>query len=69
MIGGGDAPPARIVLMSDGKETVKPSNLTTPYTAARAAGTGVPISTVSFEPRTATSRSTINVNRPATTRC
>ena len=52
MIGGGDAPPpARIVLMSDGKETV-PSNPDNPkgaYTAARTAkDQGVPISTISF---------------------
>ena len=52
MIGGGDEPPpARIVLMSDGKETV-PSNPDNPkgaYTAARTAkDQGVPISTVSF---------------------
>src|ERR1700730_4745414 len=52
VIGGGDAPPpARIVLMSDGKETV-PSNPENPkgaYTAARTAkDQGVPISTVSF---------------------
>jgi Ca-activated chloride channel family protein len=52
VIGGGDAPPpARIVLMSDGKETV-PSNPDNPkgaYTAARTAkDQGVPISTVSF---------------------
>ncbi|MDP9164625.1 MAG: VWA domain-containing protein [Actinomycetota bacterium] len=52
VIGGGDAPPpARIVLMSDGKETV-PSNPDNPkgaYTAARTANDqGVPISTVSF---------------------
>ena len=52
VIGGGDeAPPARIVLMSDGKETV-PSNPDTPkgaYTAARTAkDQGVPVSTVSF---------------------
>jgi len=52
VIGGGDEPPpARIVLMSDGKETV-PSNPDNPkgaYTAARAAkDQGVPISTVSF---------------------
>src|SRR3954454_15823738 len=51
-IGGGDKPPpARIVLMSDGKETV-PSNPDNPkgaYTAARTADDqGVPISTVSF---------------------
>jgi Ca-activated chloride channel family protein len=52
VIGGGDEPPpARIVLMSDGKETV-PSNPDRPkgaYTAARTAkDQGVPISTVSF---------------------
>ncbi|MDZ7882662.1 MAG: VWA domain-containing protein [Mycobacterium sp.] len=52
VIGGGDEPPpARIVLMSDGKETV-PSNPDNPkgaYTAARTAkDQGVPISTVSF---------------------
>jgi Ca-activated chloride channel family protein len=52
VMGGGDAPPpARIVLMSDGKETV-PSNPENPkgaYTAARTAkDQGVPISTVSF---------------------
>ena len=52
VIGGGDAPPpARIVLMSDGKETV-PSNPDNPkgaYAAARAAkDQGVPSSTVSF---------------------
>ena len=52
VIGGGDKPPpARIVLMSDGKETV-PSNPDNPkgaYTAARTAKEqGVPISTVSF---------------------
>ena len=50
--GGGDGPPpARIVLMSDGKETV-PSNPDNPkgaFTAARTAkDQGVPISTVSF---------------------
>ena len=49
--GGGEPPPARIVLMSDGKETV-PSNPDNPkgaYTAARTAkDQGVPISTVSF---------------------
>src|ERR1700757_856705 len=52
IIGGGDsAPPARIVLFSDGKETV-PSNPEAPkgaYTAAKAAKEqGVPISTISF---------------------
>jgi Ca-activated chloride channel family protein len=53
VIGGGDKPPpARIVLMSDGKETVPSSNPDNPkgaYTAARTAkDQGVPISTVSF---------------------
>jgi Ca-activated chloride channel family protein len=52
VIGGGDTPPpAHIVLMSDGKETV-PSNPDNPkgaYTAARTArDQGVPISTVAF---------------------
>src|ERR1700687_1733635 len=52
VIGGGDTPPpARIVLMSDGKETM-PSNPDNPkgaYTAARPAkDQGVPISTISF---------------------
>ncbi|OBA90164.1 hypothetical protein A5633_05865 [Mycolicibacterium elephantis] len=52
VIGGGDEPPpARIVLFSDGKETV-PSNPDNPkgaYTAARAAkDQEVPISTISF---------------------
>jgi Ca-activated chloride channel family protein len=52
VIGGGDQPPpARIVLFSDGKETV-PSNPDSPkgaYTAARSAkDQGVPISTISF---------------------
>src|ERR1700736_6649892 len=49
--GGGTSPPARIVLFSDGKETV-PSNPDNPkgaYTAARTAkDQGVPISTISF---------------------
>src|SRR6476619_1621114 len=52
VIGGGDTPPpAHVVLMSDGKETV-PSNPDNPkgaFTAARTAkDQGVPISTVSF---------------------
>ncbi|BBY97188.1 VWA domain-containing protein [Mycolicibacterium fallax] len=52
VIGGGDEPPpARIVLMSDGKETV-PSNPDNPkgaFTAARMAKEqGIPISTISF---------------------
>lgn len=52
VIGGGDTPPpARIVLMSDGKETVPstPDNPKGAYTAARTANDqGVPIATVSF---------------------
>ncbi|OBK70361.1 VWA domain-containing protein [Mycobacterium sp. 1274761.0] len=52
VIGGGDTPPpARIVLMSDGKETVpqNPDNPKGAFTAARTAkDQGVPISTVSF---------------------
>ena len=52
VIGGGDEPPpARVVLFSDGKETV-PSNPDNPkgaFTAARTAkDQGVPISTISF---------------------
>ncbi|OZD60216.1 hypothetical protein CH263_21375 [Rhodococcus sp. 06-1059B-a] len=52
VLGGGDAaPPARIVLLSDGKQTV-PENPDDPrggYTAARAAAEkDVPISTISF---------------------
>ena len=52
ILGGGDAaPPARIVLLSDGKQTV-PQNLDDArggYTAARAAkDKNVPISTISF---------------------
>jgi Ca-activated chloride channel family protein len=62
VIGGGDAPPpARIVLMSDGKETV-PTNPDSPkgaYTAARTANDqGVPISTVSF----GTKHGTVTIN-------
>jgi Ca-activated chloride channel family protein len=49
--GGATPPPARIVLLSDGKET-KPANPDNPrgaYTAARAAkDQGVPISTITF---------------------
>ncbi|WP_155766834.1 VWA domain-containing protein, partial [Mycobacterium intracellulare] len=50
--GGDNPPPARIVLLSDGREN-KPSNPSDPhdgvYTAARAAkGQGVQISTISF---------------------
>ena len=52
VIGGGDTPPpARIVLISDGKETVptNPDNPKGAYTAARTAkDQGVPISTISF---------------------
>lgn len=52
VIGGGDeAPPARIVLLSDGKETVpsNPDNTKGAFTAARMAKEqGVPISTISF---------------------
>jgi Ca-activated chloride channel homolog len=52
VIGGGDAPPpARIVLFSDGKETVPtdPEQPKGAYTAARTAkDQGVPISTISF---------------------
>ena len=52
VLGGGDEPPpARVVLFSDGKETV-PSNPDNPkgaFTAARTAkDQGVPISTISF---------------------
>ena len=66
VIGGGDEPPpARIVLMSDGKETV-PSNPDNPkgaYTAARTAkDQGVPISTVSF----GTPYGTVDMNGQAT---
>ncbi|BBZ44595.1 VWA domain-containing protein [Mycobacterium parmense] len=52
VIGGGDAPPpARIVLFSDGKETMptNPDNPKGAFTAARTAkDQGVPISTISF---------------------
>lgn len=52
VIGGGDTPPpARIVLFSDGKETVptNPDNSKGAFTAARTAkDQGVPISTISF---------------------
>jgi len=52
VIGGGEkAPPARIVLFSDGKETMptSPDNPKGAFTAARAAkDQGVPISTISF---------------------
>lgn len=52
VIGGGEGPPpARVVLLSDGKETV-PSNPNNPkgaFTAARTAkDQGVPVSTISF---------------------
>ena len=52
VIGGGDTPPpARIVLFSDGKESVpaNPNNPKGAFTAARAArDQGIPISTISF---------------------
>lgn len=52
VIGGGDTPPpARIVLFSDGKETMpaNPNNPKGAFTAARSANDqGVPISTISF---------------------
>lgn len=52
VLGGGDAaPPARIVLLSDGKQTVpeSPDDPRGGYTAARAAAEkDVPISTISF---------------------
>ncbi|MBW0019073.1 MAG: VWA domain-containing protein [Mycobacterium sp.] len=52
VIGGGDSPPpARIVLFSDGKETMptNPDNPRGAFTAARTAkDQGVPISTISF---------------------
>ena len=54
VIGGGDDgkdPPRRIVLLSDGKETVptNPDNPKGAFTAARAAKSqGVPVSTISF---------------------
>ncbi|HEY0227033.1 MAG TPA: VWA domain-containing protein [Mycobacterium sp.] len=52
VIGGGDSPPpARIVLFSDGKETMptNPDNPKGAFTAARTAkDQGVPISTISF---------------------
>ncbi len=52
VIGGGDKPPpARIVLFSDGKETMptNPDNPKGAFTAARAAkDQGVPIATISF---------------------
>ncbi|WP_279104713.1 VWA domain-containing protein, partial [Gordonia paraffinivorans] len=58
VLGGGDAaPPARIVLLSDGKETV-PDNPDDPrgaFTAARKAKEeGIPVSTISFGTRTGT---------------
>jgi hypothetical protein len=80
VISGGDTPPpARIVLFSDGKETMpaNPNNPKGAITAARTAkDQGVPISTISFGTpnahsahRTDTSTSTVNANRyPSTTR-
>lgn len=67
VIGGGDKPPpARIVLFSDGKETMptNPDNPKGAFTAARTAkDQGVPISTISFGTPTASSRSTTSANR------
>ena len=61
VIGANGPPPARIVLLSDGKETV-PSNPDNPkgaYTAARSAkDQGVPISTIAF----GTKRGTVDIN-------
>lgn len=55
VIGGGEGPPpARIVVLSDGKETVPPNpdNPRGGFTAARAAkDQGVPVSTISFGTR------------------
>ncbi|HLR98630.1 VWA domain-containing protein [Mycolicibacillus parakoreensis] len=55
VIGGGEGPPpARVVLLSDGKETVPPNpdNPRGGFTAARAArDQGVPVSTISFGTR------------------
>ncbi|NLV79986.1 MAG: VWA domain-containing protein [Rhodococcus sp.] len=52
VLGGGDqAPPARIVLLSDGKQTVpeSPDDPRGGFTAARqAADKGIPVSTISF---------------------
>lgn len=51
MLGGGAAPPARIVLMSDGKETI-PADENAPrgsFTIARQARkSGIPVSTIAF---------------------
>jgi Ca-activated chloride channel homolog len=56
--GSTDAPPARIVLMSDGKQTVPTEDPAGPqgaYTAAQqAAQKGVPVSTISFGTSTGT---------------
>lgn len=55
LTGGSGTPPARIVLLSDGKEN-KPPNPNDPrggYTAARTAkGQGIPISTIAFGTKT-----------------
>ncbi len=68
VIGGGDTPPpARIVLFSDGKETMptNPDNPKGAFTAARTAkDQGVPISTISFGTPVRLRRD----QRPATTR-
>lgn len=55
--GGDDVPPARIVLLSDGKETVpdNPNNPRGAFTAARKAKEdGIPVSTISFGTMTGT---------------
>ncbi|HWC81512.1 MAG TPA: VWA domain-containing protein [Pseudonocardiaceae bacterium] len=52
MVGGSGAPPARIVLMSDGKQTLPsmdPSGVQGAYTEAKVASSkGIPVSTISF---------------------
>lgn len=67
VIGGGDKPPpARIVLFSDGKETMptNPDNPKGAFTAARTAkDQGVPISTISFGTPMVSSRSTTSASR------
>ena len=73
VIGGGDTPPpARIVLFSDGKETVptNPDNPKGAFTAARPPRTrACPSPRSRSAPRTASSRSTISASRcPSTTR-
>jgi Ca-activated chloride channel family protein len=63
VVGGAEGPPpARIVLMTDGKQTVPntdPNNPRGAYVAARAAkGRGIPISTISF----GTELGTVHIN-------